>query len=210
MIFKDASPVVTTWRTIGVLAALFAEAWNIVNLTYTGERLSEHFGYFTVQANMLIAAVWIWMLVQRNRPAWFEQLRGAATAYIVLTGLIYAILLAQPDEVWSWDIAFTNLAQHRLLPIMAAVDWLIVRSQQPLRVSRAWMWMAYPIAYLACCWIRWGIDGWVPYPFLDPDVHGVAGLVPSTGQVVVAFLVGIYAVALTARLSHPPVGSKRA
>ena len=207
MLFKDASLTVTIWRTLGVLAALLAEAWNIVNLTYTGERASEHFGYFTVQSNVLIVVVWVWMLTRQTRPAWFESLRGAATAYIVLTGLIYAILLAEPHEVWSWDISFTNLVQHRLIPILGAIDWLLVRANQPVRISRAWKWMIYPIVYLACSWIRWSFDGWVPYPFLDPDVHGITGLFPSTGQVVLAFLVGIYATALAGRLSHPRVGS---
>lgn len=210
MLFKDDSPAVVAWRTIGILTALFAEAWNIANLTVTGERASEHFGYFTVHSNILIAGVWIWMLVQPRRPAWFEQLRGAATAYIVLTGLVYALLVAQPEEVWSWDITFTNLAHHRLLPILAAADWLLVRSAQPLRIRRAWLWMIYPIGYLICCWMRWGIDGWVPYPFLDPAANGVLGLIPSTGQVLVAFIVGIYAVALTSLVAHPRVGSKDA
>ena len=202
--FTEGRIGVTVWRVVAVMLALGAESWNLVNLTFSGERLSEHFVYFTVQSNLLFAAILLWMLSGARRPAWFPQLRGAATAYIILTGIIYAVLLAEPDEVWSWDISFTNLAQHRIVPIMAAIDWILVTSPRALRVRRAWTWMLYPIAYLACCWLRWGVDGWVPYPFLDPTIHGIAGLVPSTGQVLIAFVVGIYAVAFTSKLSHPP------
>lgn len=203
MLFNDDSIVAAVWRVTAVLLALTAEAWNIVNLFYSGERLTEHFGYFTVQSNLLYAAVLLFMLTSTSRPGWFAQLRGAATAYIILTGVIYAVLLAEPDELWSWNIDFRNLAHHRIVPIMAAVDWLLIRSPQPLRVRRAWLWMVYPLVYLGCSWIRWLVDGWVPYPFLDPVANGVVGLIPSTGQVIVAFLVGIVAVALTAQFSHP-------
>lgn len=204
MFLTEDRDIVTVWRVAIVMLALTAEAWNLFNLSHSGERLSEHFAYFTIQSNLLIAFVLIWMLSGARRPAWFPQLRGAATAYIILTGLIYAILLAEPHEVWSWNITFTNLAHHRIVPIMAAIDFLVVASPQALSIRKAWTWMIYPLAYLAGCWIRWGIDGWVPYPFLDPDIHGIGGLVPSTGQVLVAFVVGIYATALLSRLSHPP------
>lgn len=204
MFFTEDRVIVTVWRVVAVLLALSAEVWNLVNLSYSGERLSEHFGYFTVQSNLLIAFVLVWMLSGARRPAWFPHLRGAATAYIILTGIIYAVLLAPPAELWSWDISFTSLAHHRIVPIMAAIDWLLVTSAQPLRIRRAWTWMVYPVVYLACCWLRWGLDGWVPYPFLDPEIHGITGLIPSTGQVLIAFVVGIYVTAFASRLSHPP------
>ena len=213
MLFTDDSVAAAVWRVTAVMLALTAEAWNIVNMLFSGERATEHFGYFTVQSNLLYAGVLLFMLTHRVRPAWFAQLRGAATAYIILTGIIYAVLLAEPHEVWSWDIDFRNLAHHRLVPIMAAVDWLLVRSPQALRIGRAWLWMLYPLTYLVCCWVRWSVDGWVPYPFLDPAEHGVLGLIPSTGQVLIGFIVGIYAVAFASRLSHPrpvPISSKHA
>ena len=205
MLLTEDRVTVTVWRVAIVMFALTAEAWNLVNLSFSGERLSEHFGYFTVQSNLLVAFVLIWMLSGARRPAWFAQLRGAASAYIILTGLIYAILLAEPHEVWSWDITFTNLMHHRIVPVMMAIDWLLVASTQPLRIRKVWTWMLYPLGYLACCWIRWGIEGWVPYPFLDPDIHGIQGLIPATGQILVAFVVGIYVTAFLSRLTHPPI-----
>ncbi|SFS14301.1 hypothetical protein SAMN04487783_1813 [Agrococcus baldri] len=191
--------------------AVLAEAWNIKNMLASGERASEHFAYFTVQANLLVIVVMAWMLLvpPARRPAWFDHLRGAATAYIVLTGLVYAVLLAKPEEVWSWSIEFTNAAQHRVIPWLVALDWLLVPTARRIRFGRGAWWMLYPLAYLGCSWLRGGlIDGWYPYPFLDPGVHGGwAGLVWPTGQVLLAFLLGIFLVAGVGRLRYRESGA---
>lgn len=197
---------VVAWRIVIVLMAVLAEAWNIKNMLASGERASEHFAYFTVQANILVIVVMLWMLAvpPERRPAWFDHLRGAVTAYIVLTGLVYAVLLAEPDEVWSWSIEFTNAAQHRLVPWLVALDWLLVPTARRIRLRAAAWWMLYPIGYLVVSWLRGGlVDGWFPYPFLDPAVHGGwAGLLWPTGQVLLAFVVGIFLVAGVGRLRY--------
>ncbi|WP_092918102.1 Pr6Pr family membrane protein [Agrococcus baldri] len=207
----DRAVPVVSWRIATVLMAVLAEAWNIKNMLASGERASEHFAYFTVQANLLVIVVMAWMLLvpPARRPAWFDHLRGAATAYIVLTGLVYAVLLAKPEEVWSWSIEFTNAAQHRVIPWLVALDWLLVPTARRIRFGRGAWWMLYPLAYLGCSWLRGGlIDGWYPYPFLDPGVHGGwAGLVWPTGQVLLAFLLGIFLVAGVGRLRYRESGA---
>ncbi len=202
------------WRIVIVLMAVLAEAWNIKNMLASGERASEHFAYFTVQANILVIVVMVWMLwvPQARRPAWFDHVRGAITAYIVLTGLVYAVLLAEPDEVWSWSIEYTNAAQHRIIPWLVALDWLLVPTARRIRFARGAWWMLYPLAFLVFSWLRGGlVDGWFPYPFLDPGEHGGwAGLVWPTGQVLIAFLIGIFVVAGVGRLRHRESGSAAA
>ncbi|MGY3126831.1 hypothetical protein ACVWW9_000330 [Agrococcus sp. UYP33] len=202
----DRAVPVVAWRVVILLGALLAEGWNIVNMVRSGEPPTEHFAYFTVQANILVIVLMLWMLGTReeHRPRWFDHVRGAITAYIVLAGIVYAVLLAQPDEVWSWTVDFTNAAQHRFVPWMVGLDWLLVPTARRIRVSRAAWWMAYPVAYLVAAWLRGGlVDGWFPYPFLDPGEHGGwAGLVGPTGQVLLAFLVGILLVAAIGRLRY--------
>ncbi len=199
------------WRIVILLMAVFAEGWNIKNMLQSGEPPTEHFAYFTVQANIAVIVLMVWMLLVReeHRPRWFDHLRGAITAYIVLAGVVYAVLLAEPDEVWAWSVEFTNAAQHRFIPWMVGLDWLLVATARPIRVSRAGWWMAYPVAFLVFAWLRGGlIDSWFPYPFLDPAEHGGwAGLVWPTGQVLLAFVVGIFLVAAVGRLRwRPPTG----
>ncbi|GAA2171806.1 hypothetical protein GCM10009846_07100 [Agrococcus versicolor] len=204
----DRSVPVLALRTTVLLAGVFAEVWNLVTVAGQGDRLSEHLGYFTVQSNLLVLVVVATMLLRPDgRPAWFDALRGATTAYIVLTGLVWAVLLASPAEALGFDVAYPSFAQHRLIPVLMAIDWLLVPTSRPLRVGRCIAaWMLYPIAYLAGSWIRGGLgDGWIPYPFLDPAVHGgIAGLVAPTGQVLLAFVVGIALVAVVGRIRWRP------
>ncbi|MCR8669826.1 Pr6Pr family membrane protein [Agrococcus sp. HG114] len=204
--FTDRAVPVVAWRLLILLTAVFAEVWNIANMLRSGEPPTEHFAYFTVQANLMVIALMAWLLLvpERRRPRWFDHVRGAITAYIVLTGLVYAVLLAKPDEVWAWSIEFTNAAQHRFIPWMVGLDWLLVPTAGRIRVARAVWWMSYPVAYLVAAWLRGGlVDGWFPYPFLDPGEHGGwAGLVWPTGQVLIAFVVGILVVAAIGALRH--------
>lgn len=204
-ITDERSPLVLALRVTVLLAGTLAEAWNIVNMVGNREPATEHFAYFTVQANLLVLVCVGWMLATPIRPGWFDAFRGAVTAYIILTGLVWSVLLASPDDVWGTSVAYTAFAQHRLIPWLMAIDWLLVRTERPLRVGRQiGLWMLYPVAYLACAWLRGGLgDGWYPYPFLDPGAHGGwAGLVWPTGQVLIAFLVGIALVAVAGRLRH--------
>lgn len=204
----DRSTIVVALRTIVLLAGIAAEVWNLVTVAGEGERASEHLGYFTVQSNMLVLVVVAWMLLRpEGRPRWFDALRGAATAYIILTGLVWAVLLASPEEALGFSVEFPSFVQHRLIPVLMALDWLLVPTHRPLLVGRCIAaWMAYPLAYLAISWVRGGLgDGWIPYPFLDPAEHGgVAGLVVPTGQVLLAFVIGIALVALVGRMRWRP------
>ncbi|WP_405217655.1 Pr6Pr family membrane protein [Agrococcus sp. Ld7] len=211
--FHDRAVPVISWRIVILLVAVLAEAWNIKNMLASGEPATEHFAYFTVQSNILVIILMLWMLVaQGHRPAWFDHLRGAVTAYIVLTGVIYAVLLAQPDEVWSWSIEFTNAAQHRIVPALVGLDWLLVPTIGRIRIRRAVWWMLYPVGYLVCSWLRGAlIDGWYPYPFLEPGVHGGwAGLLWPTGQVLLAFCIGIFLVAGLGALRYRTAPDARA
>lgn len=204
----DRSTLVVALRTSVLLAGISAEVWNLVVVAGEGERISEHLGYFTVQSNVLVLVVVGWMLLRpEGRPRWFDALRGATTAYIVLTGLVWAVLLASPEDALGFSVEYPSFVQHRLIPVLMAADWLLVPTARPLRVGRCIAaWMAYPVAYLAVSWIRGGLlDGWIPYPFLDPAVHGgVAGLVVPTGQVLLAFVVGIALVAIVGRARWRP------
>lgn len=207
----DRAVPVVAWRILILLTAVFAEAWNIKNMLQSGEPPTEHFAYFTVQSNIFVIALMAWMLLvpSERRPRWFDHVRGAITAYIVLTGLVYAVLLAEPDEVWAWSIEFTNAAQHRFIPWMVGLDWLLVPTARRISLGAAAWWMAYPVGYLVAAWLRGGlVDGWFPYPFLDPSEHGGwAGLVWPTGQVLLAFIVGILAVAAIGRVRYRESGS---
>ncbi len=49
--------------------------------------------------------------------------------------------------------------------------------------------MIYPLAWTVLTVIRGALDGWYPYPFLDPANGGYGALVTTTVGIVVGFFV---------------------
>ena len=148
---------------------------------------------FTIQSNLVLGFVLIASAVWRRAalPQWWDHLFGALVFYLVMTGLIYAILVAPPGEPWwSWDMYWPQLAHHRLAPLFVALDWLLVARTTHGRWWRPLVWLIYPVAFLVFSWARGAIDGWYVYDFLDPTLDGGwPAVLAMTAQVLVAFLV---------------------
>ena len=128
------------------------------------------FGFFTMQSNiflvvmLLIAAVVSFSGGPPSRALMVA--RGCATTYIVITGVVYNILLAGMEGGVS--LAWANSALHIILPLYAALDWVIFSDRSALPFKRIWVALIYPIVWIIVVIIRGATDGWVPYPFLDP------------------------------------------
>lgn len=199
------------------LFVLAAVAYNTyLSTTGVGDSsLVQLFSMFTIQSNLVFGLVLIISALRRREqlPRWWDHLRGALAFYLVMTGIVYALLVAPPEEVWSWDITWTNLALHRLAPWFAFLDWVLVTMRVRASLLRPLAWIIYPAAFLAYSWIRGAIVYWYPYSFLDPRPPGSwASVLPVTGIVLVAFLVvatvlhllGNARVRLAERSMHPP------
>lgn len=200
----DASVPIVALRAVVLVLGVVAELWNIVVMVRGGESPTHHFGYFTIQASIaaivLVAALLLVPAVAR--PRWFESLRGAITGYLVLAMLVWALLVAEPHEAFSWTIPFPGIAQHRIIPVLLLIDWILVPPRTALPFWRTLgAWMLYPVLFLVGSWLRGGLsDGWYPYGFLDPSEHdGPLALVLSVARVLGAFLVVLSLVLLVGR-----------
>lgn len=154
--------------------------------------IAQLYSEFTVQSNLALGLV---LLVGAARPRdrlpqWWDSLAGALALYLVMTGIIYVVLVAPPDEPWwSLDMYWPQLVHHRLAPLVAALDWLLVTRTVRGRWWRPLAWLGYPAAFLIFSWVRGGIDGWYVYDFLDPTLDGGWGAaLTTTAQVLAAFL----------------------
>ncbi|QIK74049.1 hypothetical protein G7070_17230 [Propioniciclava coleopterorum] len=131
---------------------------------------ANHFSFFTVLSNVFGAAVYGACLLGRVPDA----VRGAATTYLVTTGVVYALLLRDVDVQTP---AYGNLALHILMPVLAVVDWLAFPPTARLGWRVVPAWLAFPVAYLAYTLLRGPLVDWYPYPFLDPRGPGGYGAV---------------------------------
>jgi hypothetical protein len=175
-----------------VLAAIVQKTFD-ATLPGNDVDVPQLYSEFTVQGNLVFGLVLIISGVLRRRrpPLWWDQMFGALVLYMVMTGIIYIVLVAPPEEPWwTWDLYWPQVAHHRLAPLVAALDWILVTRTVRGPWWRPLAWLGYPVAFLAFSWIRGGLDGWYVYDCLDPTLDGGwVRVLGSTGQVLVAFLV---------------------
>ena len=156
--------------------------------------LANYFCYFTILSNIcatlvLLACVAAALLPAARRSGFRvpDALRGAATLYMVITGLVYVIALSTYTDVQT--IPWVNHVVHHLMPLVMLADWLVVPPRRHISAGRAAGWLVFPIVYLVFTLIRGPIAHWYPYPFVDPTGHGYAHVAVSCTLVALAFIV---------------------
>jgi hypothetical protein len=156
------------------------------------------FGFFTIQSNILAATVLVLTaLIRRNeRSRLFDAVRGAATFYITITGVVFALLLSGLQEELDTHIAFVNFVVHYLIPVVMVVDWILDPPRHRLGPRIAAAWLAYPLVWFAYTLVRGSRVDWYPYPFVDVARHGYDGVLARGVVFVLAFGIGAAAFAM--------------
>lgn len=151
------------------------------------------FSYFTIQSNLFAVVVLVMTASRRgDRPEWLDRLRGAAVTYLSLTGIVYALLLA--DEPGRTIEPWVNTVVHRIMPIALVLDWLVDPPRHAIGVARAMRWVVYPSLFLVYSLVRGPITDWYPYPFLDVDTHGYATVLITCAVMAAGLIAWIAAV----------------
>jgi hypothetical protein len=172
-----------------------------VAITVTTGSLVNFFSFFTIESNLLaIVVLLVGGLFDPQSKRW-AYVRGAATLYMVITGVVYAALLA--NEEVGLTAAWVNSAMHQVTPAVLLADWVCFLPWSRASYRAALGWLAFPLVYLAYSLSRGAAVNWYPYPFLDPRHPGGYGRVAAFA-VVLAVLMALLAAAVNA------VGRKRA
>jgi hypothetical protein len=161
-----------------VLAAIVAQAVTLLNANAFDA--SRFFAYFTIQSNLIGAAVFAWLVGTRNRPRSkaLELARGAAAVYLTITFLVVIFVLNGVDV--QLQLAWVDFALHKLFPVIVVLDWIVDPPGMPIGYRDALVWLVYPIIWTVLTVVRGAYDGWYPYPFLDPSMSGGYGGVAVT------------------------------
>lgn len=181
---------------LGFLAIFFQLTHLLQNVP--GASAGNFFSYFTIESNIIavitlaIAGRYAW---QGESPRWLELLRGAATIYMTITGIVYSLLLSNIDV--NTPIPWINVVLHYTIPTIMVIDWLVdlPRTRVPVRTSL--IWLGFPLLYLVYSLIRGPIVDWYPYPFLDPRVSGYG----TVAAMALAIAAGAFVFALVAAFS---------
>jgi hypothetical protein len=134
------------------------------------------FSLFTNESNFLAAMVLIagglWLWRGEGGPPWFDFVRGAMVTWLALTGIVFMVLLVDPELRFRYHIDEPSDQLHKVMPVFLLVGWLLYPPRHPIRVVNALWWTVPPLAFCAYSLIRGPMVDWYPYDFLDPDEQG--------------------------------------
>jgi hypothetical protein len=203
-----------TWQNVARLgfAALgvAAMAYQYGAIVYSDREPDNFFWFFTIQSNILAAlALGLTATVPRAaRSALFDGARSAATLYIAITGVVFALLLSGHQEEVQTSSDWVDVVLHRVVPVVVVLDWLIDPPGHRLPRWVVAAWLAYPLAWFAATLIRGESVGWYPYPFVDVSRHGHDGVLGRAVVFLLAFALAAAAVRwignLRAARPNPP------
>jgi hypothetical protein len=153
------------------------------------ERLVRLFSFFTIQSNLVVALAGILIAVA---PLRVGRVRAVihldALLCITVTGIVYHTLLAGDSGALTPSGWLANFLLHTVTPVGAWLVWLAV-GPRPRFSGATVLWaVAYPLAWIAYTFVRGGITGWYPYPFLDAGEIGLGAATRNTALVAVGFL----------------------
>jgi hypothetical protein len=161
---------------------------------------ANFFSYFTIESNILAFVVFLFSafyVFAGKKSRKLDFLRGAATLFMIVTGIVFAVLLAGIEGAALTALPWDNVVLHYIIPIAVAIDWLIDPPQRRISFRRGLLWLLYPVIYVAYSLIRGPIVGWYPYPFLDPAYGGYGKVIVTS---ILIFVFGIALVWLVTRI----------
>jgi hypothetical protein len=171
--------IVKSMRLLVAAAIIIAVAATFVD-TATRVPINpfNFFGYFTIQSNLIIAAVYLVTVTRSgsDRGGWLALARACATTYLIVVGIVYVVLLAPLGAAGGVPLPWANFILHILVPLYAVADWVLVGDRGRVAFRNLWVAALYPLLWCGVVLVRGATDGWVPYPFLDP-AGGYAGVV---------------------------------
>lgn len=179
------------------LAAIVTQA-----LSLAGEGIfnpTRFFLFFTILSNLLAMGVFLEggrRQLTGDRPV-PDLWRGAAVVYMTVTFIVFAVLLRGLQEELQTNIVWVDTVLHRIMPVAVMADWLIEPPHGPHPYRRVLVpWLGPPLAWTTFTLIRGAVDGWYPYPFLDP-ANGGYGVVALYAVAILALLLAVTWIAAT-------------
>jgi len=143
--------------------------------------LANFFSFFTIESNLFAAIILLYsgnyVLTKHAPSSRLNWLRGASTLYMAITGIIFSLLLAGLENVQLTAVPWDNTVLHYIMPIAVVGLWFIDPPKQTFSYTKSLIWILFPLGYGVYTWIRGAITGWYPYPFMNPDISGIGGLI---------------------------------
>jgi len=135
-------------------------------------RALSAFKFFTLQSNLLLLIFSATELFLRKVPKskLHTFIMGPITAYILLTGIVYLVILEPIYELYGLE-RLSSVLLHYISPVLMFSYWIAAEKRR-YRFAEAFKWLIYPIAFMV-----WGLflalvfQDYL-YPFFDIEEYG--------------------------------------
>jgi hypothetical protein len=167
------------------------------------ERIYRFFAYFTIQSNLVVAVVSTALArdPRLDRPRW-RVARLAGIVGIIVTGLVHFFLLRPLLDLDGADW-LADRWLHMVVPVVCVAAWVWVGPRPRVAGREVAYALAWPILWIAWTLVVGQVDGWVPYPFLDPDEDGWASVLIVCVGITALFLLLFAVIAWLDRRLRP-------
>lgn len=183
-----ARPAAAIVAIVGALALIgqFTVTRALPNVTGAPDALWRMAGYFTVLVNLLLVLHFAGIAAGRDAGGRSASMIAGIVLSIIVVGAVYHTLLsglwAPTGRAWWADQGL-----HSATPILATVWWLAFAPKSGLGLGDLARWLLLPLAYCLYAVTRGAATGFWAYPFLDPGIHGSAGVALNIVAMVAVF-----------------------
>lgn len=185
--FFAALIALTAWLAVAL------RAWIVTSFVMAQGRtaldgLVTVFSYFTLQANVILAVVATACALRGEADTFLTRpsTQAAVTVYIVIVGVIYAVLLAGLRQLSGLAVP-VDIALHRVVPVLFAVYWLVFVPKGHLSWRSPLAWLIFPALYVVYSLIYGGLTGRYLYPFSNVPVLGYPRALGNAAVILAAF-----------------------
>lgn len=146
------------------------------------------FSYFTLQANTILAVVATACALRGQSESFLTRptTQAAVTVYIVIVGVIYAVLLAglRPPTGLAVPV---DIGLHRVVPLLFALYWLLFVPKGRLAWRDPLPWLIFPALYVVYSLVYGALTGRYLYPFSNVPVLGYPRALGNAAVILAAF-----------------------
>jgi hypothetical protein len=186
----ERRPVLRIVRLVSLLVVLAAIVAQAKTLADSGVfDATRFFAFFTIQSNLVGVAAFAWLVARPDRPRsrGVELFRTGAAVYLTVTFFVVIFLLSGIDV--QLQLVWVDVVLHKIFPIIVVADLILDPPRTRLVMSDIVTLLIYPLVWTLLTVIRGAVDGWYPYPFLDPAHGGYAQVAVTIVAVVIGFIV---------------------
>ena len=166
-----------------------------LSMTVADSRVSEtirFLSFMTIWTNIIVALFFTSQITASDnrlgRIFSKPSVQAALLVYIIIVGLIYHLFLAKQWNPQGWEFIADQIL-HTAVPLFYFVVWLFFADKQRMKLTTAFSWLSYPVAYIFYTLIRGAIIGKYPYFFIDVTKLGYGMTFRNIGLIAAAYVI---------------------